>query len=79
MATAKAAYYLENAIGRDSASVHTDISNYQDDDWGDENAPPIKATTWQGKAAVKVGKSSPSTCMEPLHLGYPLTIRVSVW
>lgn len=57
MTTSQAAYYAENAIGRGtSPTIHTDISNYGEDDYGDKDAPLIKATTWQGKSSVKVGK-----------------------
>lgn len=56
MATAQATYAAETAVGRgDNPTVHTDISNYGEDDFGDKNAPLIKATTWQGKGSVKVG------------------------
>ena len=57
MAVSQAANLVEKVIGHDnSATVTTDVSNYKNE-YGMESGPLIKATTWQGKKTVSVGKS----------------------
>ena len=58
MAVSQAANVVEKVIGHDdNATVTTDVSNYKNE-YGMESGPLIKATTWQGKKKVSVGKST---------------------
>ena len=56
MAMSQAANLAEKIVGHgDNATVTTDVSNYNNEH-GMETGEMIKATTWQGKNQVKVGK-----------------------
>lgn len=56
MAMSQAANLVEKVLGHgDNATVTTDVSNYSNE-YGVETGEMIKATTWQGKNQVKVGK-----------------------
>lgn len=56
MATSKAANLAEGAVGHgNNATVTTDVSNYAENDYGEDTGQKIKATAWQGKNSVKIG------------------------
>jgi hypothetical protein len=56
MAVSQAANVVEKVVGHgDNATITTDVSNYNNE-YGMESGPLIKATTWQGKNKVSVGR-----------------------
>ena len=56
MAATQAANLVEKAVGHSgNATITTDISNYAGEH-GQESGEKIKATIWQGKNQVEVGK-----------------------
>jgi hypothetical protein len=54
MATSRAAYAAEQAIGHEKENLKQDVSNYQQ--VGDQHET-MKALIWQGKQKVEVGTS----------------------
>lgn len=59
MAASQAAGVVEKVIGHgDNAAVTTDVSNYAKNEYGQGTGAKIKATTWQGKKNIKVGRLS---------------------
>jgi hypothetical protein len=54
MATSRAANVVEKAMAHEQKPITTNVANYDADDYGD-HSQKMKALTWQGKNAVKVG------------------------
>lgn len=56
MAVSQAAYGVEKIIGNtDDATIITDVTNYEQQGYGDPSGEKMKALTWQGKNTVKLG------------------------
>ncbi|KAJ5145874.1 Alcohol dehydrogenase superfamily zinc-type [Penicillium bovifimosum] len=65
MAMSQAANLVEKIVGHDdNATITTDVSNYKNEH-GVETGEPIKATTWQGKNAVKVVEMPKPRVVDP--------------
>ncbi|KAJ5082184.1 hypothetical protein N7532_011227 [Penicillium argentinense] len=65
MAFTQAANLVEKAVGHgDNASIHTDISNYQNE-YGMETGEKVLATTWQGKNTVKLVEMPKPRVVDP--------------
>jgi hypothetical protein len=59
MAVSQAAYGVEKIIGNtEDATIITDITNYENKNFGDKSEAKMKALTWQGKNSVKLGMFS---------------------
>lgn len=59
MAVSQAAYGVEKIIGNtEDATIITDITNYENKNFGDKSEAKMKALTWQGKNNVKLGMFS---------------------
>lgn len=57
MAFSQAANIVEHIADRgDNADITTNVSNYAKGSAGQETDDWIKATTWQGKRSVKLGR-----------------------